>query len=302
MDSHYDSVKAREALERLASEVLPQDEDRRLATLTKTPTDHRYQATTVLASRQGKEGEDISAAEEEIFTLSGVICDLKLPPVTDKPKIATRQYKFLRQTVAVTGLGSTKFEDATEAGHAIFEIFQREFQEGKVEQWVTERSNGHSCMFISNRYMTPRRDAPDMNHIPFGADVDPNGHLESMIKEGFVHGEENIVEYYTQQISEGRKSFLKAGPQSFRVGDLVDVQLSFVIVPLKEQRYKMVTVLHSIALVNGSFSQEARKKRAATSNLLSMVTAPTLKRRVGYVTEQDEKRARGDMDVDDGSR
>ncbi|KAF8873465.1 hypothetical protein BD779DRAFT_1679176 [Infundibulicybe gibba] len=286
MDSHYDSVKAREALERLASEVLPQDEDRRLATLTKTDDWARHLRIIGIKQPQSwhlvkvKEGEDISAAEEEIFTLSGVICDLKLPPVTDKPKIATRQYKFLRQTVAVTGLGSTKFEDATEAGHAIFEIFQREFQEGKVEQWVTERSNGHSCMFISNRYMTPRRDAPDMNHIPFGADVDPNGHLESMIKEGF----------------------LKAGPQSFRVGDLVDVQLSFVIVPLKEQRYKMVTVLHSIALVNGSFSQEARKKRAATSNLLSTVTAPTLKRRVGYVTEQDEKRARGDMDVDDGSR
>jgi len=44
-------------------------------------------------------------------------------------------------------------------------------------------------------------------------------------------------------------------PQSYRVGDIVEVQLSFVVVPLRNQKYKLVNVLHSIALLEGRFSQ-----------------------------------------------
>lgn len=41
----------------------------------------------------------------------------------------------------------------------------------------------------------------------------------------------------------------------FRIGDIVEIQVSFVMVPLKGDRYKMITVLRSIALINGAFSQ-----------------------------------------------
>ncbi|KAF8228587.1 hypothetical protein L208DRAFT_1290811, partial [Tricholoma matsutake] len=48
-------------------------------------------------------------------------------------------------------------------------------------------------------------------------------------------------------------------PQLFRQGDIVELQLSFVVIPLKEDRkkgkqYKMLVVLRSMALLDTQFS------------------------------------------------
>jgi hypothetical protein len=44
-------------------------------------------------------------------------------------------------------------------------------------------------------------------------------------------------------------------PQIFRVGDIVEAQVSFIVVPLKDNKHKMIVVLRSIALLDASFSQ-----------------------------------------------
>jgi hypothetical protein len=41
----------------------------------------------------------------------------------------------------------------------------------------------------------PKGDAPAMEHIPFNKSVDPNSVLEEMMKAGYVHGEDNKVQY-----------------------------------------------------------------------------------------------------------
>jgi hypothetical protein len=41
----------------------------------------------------------------------------------------------------------------------------------------------------------------------------------------------------------------------FRVGDLVQVELSFVVVPRNGERRKMKAILRTIALVNDSFAK-----------------------------------------------
>jgi hypothetical protein len=48
-------------------------------------------------------------------------------------------------------------------------------------------------------------------------------------------------------------------PQSFRKGDIVEAQLSFVVAPIKEdpvkgKQYKMLVVLRSMALLDTKFS------------------------------------------------
>jgi len=48
--------------------------------------------------------------------------------------------------------------------------------------------------------------------------------------------------------------FEKCGPQTFHVGDLVEIQLSFIGVPLKEKHRKVLVVLRSMALLDGRFS------------------------------------------------
>lgn len=45
------------------------------------------------------------------------------------------------------------------------------------------------------------------------------------------------------------------GPQSFRVGDIVAIQVSFVVIPLKGEKRKMLSILRTVTLIDGTFSK-----------------------------------------------
>ncbi|KAF8895084.1 hypothetical protein BD779DRAFT_1668436 [Infundibulicybe gibba] len=197
----------------------------------------------------------------------------------------------------LTGIGSPTFELAVKAADEIYDIFHREFPEGRLERWQSERHGAFTGLAMSNRYFTPKRDAPDMIHIPFGTTIDPRGILENMRKEGYVHGEENEVMYYNQQTNQGHTKFVKANPQIFRVGDIVEVQVSFIVVLLKKEKYKMAITLRAVAMLDGSFSQAANKKRADSREAPVLNIRPVLKRRVGYeMAEQGGKKAHMEVD------
>jgi len=51
------------------------------------------------------------------------------------------------------------------------------------------------------------------------------------------------------------KSVETVNPQIFRVGDIVEAQVSFIAVPLTDNKHKMIIVLRSIALLDTTFSQ-----------------------------------------------
>ncbi|KAF8881012.1 hypothetical protein BD779DRAFT_1445810, partial [Infundibulicybe gibba] len=234
--------------------------------------------------------------EEMVFTVAGIISEIDFPPMERKNGVAVKQYKFFRQSLTLAGLGSATFDAAVEATSGMFATFQRQFAEGTLDVWKTPHYKMHSSLAISNRYLTPKRDAPNMEHIPFDPEVDAHGQLELVVKDGYVHGEENIVEYYTQRTQDGKKSFVKCHPQSFRVGDMVEVQISLVVVPLRQQKYKMMAVLRAIALLDTSFSDEAARKRSMTANTPGPSTV-SLKRKVGYETEQETKKANMEVDA-----
>jgi hypothetical protein len=103
--------------------------------------------------------------------------------------------------LALTGFGSAIFEDAIIAAHEIYEIFQRQFPEGKLETWNNSIYAEHSCLDMTNRYFTPKKDAREMVHIPFSEAVDPRGILEEMTTAGYTHGEENEVQYYKYNVN-----------------------------------------------------------------------------------------------------
>jgi len=98
------------------------------------------------------------------------------------------------------GLGSATYERAINATQEIYSRFDREFEEGSLDEWiVTKPSDALGSEFTaSNRYFTPRRDAPNMEAVPFGDGVDPGGLLMATVQGGnLVHGEENKVYYYS---------------------------------------------------------------------------------------------------------
>ena len=109
--------------------------------------------------------------------------------------------------------------------------------------------------------------------------MDPQDILTNMmsgsIYHSFIHAEDNQVQYYKSckdvdgdrkygshayhqnlrfEINPWSLRFETCGPQTFCISDIVEVQVSFVGVPLKDKRCKMLVVLRSLALLDGRFS------------------------------------------------
>lgn len=97
--------------------------------------------------------------------------------------------------------------------------------------------------------------------------------------------------------------FQSARPQTFQVGDIVEVQVSFIAVPIRDNKWKISTILRSISLFDGSFTKvrifpitplsynDLRDQDAFVKGVMRR-TAPeerpkiSLKRKVGYIEEQ----------------
>jgi len=142
-----------------------------------------------------------------------------------------------------------------EAAYGFYERFQHQFAAGKLETWETATYKGSYALDLSNRYLTPKKDALAIEHIPFSKVVNPHGILEDMVGKDYIHGEENKVQYYACCSEANRKkSYETIQPQTYHVGDIVEVQIFFVAVPLKGQKAKMLAILHSVALMDDSFA------------------------------------------------
>jgi hypothetical protein len=112
-----------------------------------------------------------------------------------------------------------------------------------------------------------------------------------------------------------KNSYETAQPHSYRVGDIVEIQMTIIGVPLKGRKFKMLTVLRSIALLDSSFTQVKTKpydhkdnsdqleqdaaKRRAASLRLKEVEFKTLKRSIRYEDKTKEARARMELDTVD---
>ncbi|RDB30758.1 hypothetical protein Hypma_005840 [Hypsizygus marmoreus] len=301
MNTTKQAHSAAEVLENSAAKAVDGN-DRRLATIINMPDWTDFLKVEAFDKpkawrlvHNAKNGEK----EEIVFSIQGSVVAKDLPPIMEKPRMSTTKYRYLRQSITISGLGTPTFEDALRSTTEIYGAFDRTFREGELESWGP--SGGESdALEASNRYLTPRRDAPGVTSVPFGEGVDPKHVLLAMAGNDHVHTEDNEVLYYSRRTDkEGNNVHVSVGPQTFRVGDLVEVQLSFVVVPLKGDKYKMLAVLRSIALLDGQFRQVANVKSSAEP------ATSTLKRKVRYDEPtkdgEDERPGKKAMEVDQGS-
>ncbi|KAF8220722.1 hypothetical protein L208DRAFT_1020340, partial [Tricholoma matsutake] len=94
----------------------------------------------------------------------------------------------------------------------------------------------------------------------FQKDVDPYGVLVNVVvsdaMHSYIHTDDNQVQYFTTFKGVGsERRFESCGPQIFRIGDIVQVQVSFVTIPVQGNKHKMLVVLRSMALLDGSLSK-----------------------------------------------
>ena len=116
-------------------------------------------------------------------------------------RISAHRLRYLRQRVVLTGLGSATFTSALEAAGEVYGCFDRQFSEGILESWTCseEKSFGFPCLDVSNRYLTPAKEAKGQE-VAFQKGVDPRGVLRGMVNSdgtcSYVHTEDNQVQYF----------------------------------------------------------------------------------------------------------
>ena len=52
-----------------------------------------------------------------------------------------------------------------------------------------------------------------------------------------------------------RCSAIEFDPAKFRLGDIVEVQLSFIALPVRGEKYRMKSILRSLALLDNTHSE-----------------------------------------------
>lgn len=101
--------------------------------------------------------------------------------------------------------------------------------------------------------------------------------------------------------------FFEADPTRFRVGDIVEVQITIAVVPIRNNKFKMICQLRSLALLDGTFTDVSSSShiqpfsdirltkwlKSATLSRAKVASHPTaskraIKRKVGYNQEDEE--------------
>ncbi|TFK62689.1 hypothetical protein BDN72DRAFT_776823 [Pluteus cervinus] len=245
-------------------------------------------------------------SEEVIFTMQGVIEGKNLPPVGDSlvSRIPNNKAHFMTQSVTLSGLGTPTFEESLSALTEMYTVFCRQFPEGRVLPLPTAESCigiGGSLTF-SNRHFTKRAEGPHMKAVPFSSLVDPKKYLTRMLSSTLIHTEENEVQYFTRYSDMGQNyKYLPAGPQQFRLGDIVEVQFSMVVYQMRTQYYVVKPMLYSVALLDGKYANELLMR--ATNVPVNPEPHKILKRKIGYPVEEkdDIKRVKGSHGEGEGA-
>jgi len=159
--------------------------------------------------------------------------------------------------------------------------------DGNIETWVPSAFQGHLSIDVGNRYFTPLQHALQDRQISFSPTIDPDNILSEAMGEEFVHTEDNEVEYYEAGKEAGRTKHYDINPNAIRVGDILEVQISFEGIRLKGNRTKMAIILRAITVLDKRAHDNAIKARAeARANEIQRPVI--LKRKIGYHDEKDE--------------
>ncbi|KAF8969131.1 hypothetical protein BDZ97DRAFT_1915494 [Flammula alnicola] len=230
--------------------------------------------------------DENSADEEVVASFQGILCKKDIAPYNEK-NIPSGKVKYLRQSTTLTAFGNPVFDKSIENIAAIYAIFKRAIGDNLVEGAVCSTYEDFSAIDVANRYFTPRGGAATEEIRPLTAEVDPKGYLAKAAGSTYVHTEENKVYYFEKTGNEqSGTGFRATGPQIFQVGDIVEVQVSFIAIPMRDNKWKISTILRSISLFDGRFTQEAIVKSLTQNTAPVEKAKPLLKRRVGYAEEE----------------
>ena len=114
-----------------------------------------------------------------------------------KSRANSRHVKYLRQSVSLTGLGTSLFDTAIDGLADVYAAYSEFISLPKLAPCgIVDEYDRFTTIELSNRYLTSKRTTPTHEHIPFNPDVDPQGLLTSAAGNAYIHTEHNVVKYY----------------------------------------------------------------------------------------------------------
>ncbi|KAL0960054.1 hypothetical protein HGRIS_011702 [Hohenbuehelia grisea] len=205
---------------------------------------------------------DAVDGEEAAFRVQGVIVAKALPPIKHKIRSSSNAVQFLKQGLTIGGLGNEDFAKAIHNATELFAELERAGGRAKVtpsDGLVAEGPEPSMC--ISNRLFTPRKENPNGIAVVMDSEIDPDGNLQSMAGEEFFYGEENAVDYMERKGGTDKK-LTKTSPARFQIGDVVDVQLTINMIPIRQDESKMFIILRGLALLDGTCAKDEGASRS----------------------------------------
>ncbi|KAF7983523.1 hypothetical protein HWV62_21072 [Athelia sp. TMB] len=169
-----------------------------------------------------------SGDTEVVLRIQGALCYAQLPPIRRNMTLPDNgDIRFMKQTVRLTGLGSTEFTDAIQDIANIVIFMGESLEHADIETWKPERFRNWQAIELTNRYFTHQNNKGDMIAVPIAANVDPEGVLALLAGDKWVHTEDNEVSYFCEEVGAGGKQkYTVTNPSAFKVGDLVEAQFS----------------------------------------------------------------------------
>ncbi|KAJ7695921.1 hypothetical protein B0H17DRAFT_865701, partial [Mycena rosella] len=159
------------------------------------------------------------------------------------------------QQVTITGLGGELFDKGLRNLQEINGMFDRYFLQDAMTKWTNAELDGHLVMNAGNRFFTSLDNEPGARHVSFGAGVDPLGVLQTVVGNRMVHAAENVVSYFKQT---NKYIYDTAFPGNFRVGDMVEVEVSVIAFKSRNKMIKMHCNLRVLTLIDGIYSKVRR--------------------------------------------
>ncbi|KAJ7747473.1 hypothetical protein B0H16DRAFT_1461953 [Mycena metata] len=226
--------------------------------------------------------------DEIVYRVQGVLMKNNLIP-KNASMCTTRQTPFLCQHVEICGLSSATLKTAMEKTQEVTDRFVEHLVGTKVADIPRPRSDIGGLLSASNRIFTSKDDAPNEQHNEFADGLDPMGVLARLKSPNLIHAPENIVQYFKRVVEDensGKAKYISTVPGVFRVGDLVEIQLSFVAVQVSH-KVKITTSLQAVTLLDATFSKEAIIARRAAPK--EEKRKPAIRRKVRYFYDDEDE-------------
>lgn len=108
----------------------------------------------------------------------------------------TRNARFIRQGISLTGFNNKTFEKAVEGAWNVCDFMANQLKEGEMTPWHPTVVDGAATIDMNNRFFSWKTANASEQVVPIDKKLDPHGTLAKLAGHEYVHTQENQVLYY----------------------------------------------------------------------------------------------------------